>query len=378
VFGFEKLAHRLRGVLNFRDPPNVPHYGWSYFDHLVAVYATLNTADHRADAVIEKSRVQPEHLTWGDIFLLENINFSLMTPDLVDRSAWILRERFREIACPTVFEKYLSSVVPKERGTLDQLSLLRADLARLLDVLHWHYSLIPTRERIRKSLTIKCILRVLVYTILLGLLLIACRRYNADFIASTACVIYFGIIGGFVSSQRRMESIPSDGDPLISVFGLDNAGYYLWLSPLLGAVFAVVLALMFIGGVLKGVVFPDFYMPPVPVKEAPFAFFDFTWITLPKTGADYGKLFIWSFVAGFAERLVPDSLDRLAAKLNPKNAQPSAVGTAPVNAQATQDAKPQDIPVLPEPRKAMTPETLQNVLHTGELHVDQNSDKQGS
>jgi hypothetical protein len=36
--------------------------------------------------------------------------------------------------------------------------------------------------------------------------------------------------------------------------------------------------------------------------------------TGPASGADYALLIIWSFIAGFAERLVPDTLNRLVAK----------------------------------------------------------------
>ena len=111
-----------------------------------------------------------------------------------------------------------------------------------------------------------------------------------------------------------MQSIPSDGDPLISVFGLDNAGYYLWLSPLLGAIFAVILTLMFIAGFLKGSVIPDFYLSSGGKQG--LSFFNFTWNTMPKTSEEYAKLFVWCFLAGFAERLVPDSVDRLASKLD--------------------------------------------------------------
>ena len=316
MLGSRKFLRRLGVALNLRDPPNVPTYAWSYFDHLVAVYVMLNKADSRADVVIKKSRERPDDLTWGDIFMLEGVVFSLEPDEMVERTAWVLRERFREIANPAVYEKYIASAVPVEAGTPAKMALLRADLRRVLDILHWYYSLIPIRDRLRKSLTVTCLVMVLGYTLILAAILIWCNWHNADFLAMLSTVLYCGIMGGFVSSQRRMQSIPNEEDPLISAFGLDNAGYYLWLSPLLGAIFAVVLGAMFTAGLLKGTLFPDFYIAPGGAHEG-LSFFHFTWSTLPKSGEEYAKLFVWAFIAGFAERLVPDSLDRLASKMSP-------------------------------------------------------------
>jgi hypothetical protein len=358
MIDWRKFSRRLGVALKLRDPPNVPAYGWSYFDHLVAVYVNLNVADPRADAVIKKSRERPDDLTWGDIFLLENTNFSLTPADVVERSAWILRERFREISSSAVYDKYVNSDVPTETDTPAKLSLLKADLTKVLDVLHWYYSLIPMRERIRKSLTIYCTFMVVVYTALLAGVLTWCNWHKTNFLAMLACVLYSGIIGGFVSSQRRMQSLPNEGDPLISVFGLDNAGYYLWLSPLLGAIFAGILMLMFIAGILKGSVFPEFYNSPAGLAGGIPLF-----QSLPTNSEEYGKLFVWAFLAGFAERLVPDSLDRLASKLDP-NSQ-----TSPTTLAASPSGTPpghQDPTKLPEPKPKITEVALQDALHTGE------------
>ncbi len=363
MFDWRRLARKLGVALNLRDPPNVPPYGWSYFDHLVSLYVTLNRSDSRADAVINKSSSRPDDLTWGDIFLLENIIFSLQPPEVIDRNAWIIRERFREIACSTVYDKYADSNFPRDTDTPAKLALVRADLTRLLDVLHWYYSLIPMRERMRKSLTLRCIAYVVFYTATLAVILAVCHRYRAEFFAMITGVVYWGILGGFVSSQRRMQRIPNDGDPLISVFGLDSAGYYLWLSPLLGAIFAVVLALMFIAGILEGSVFPKFYSP---MDHYGLTFFTFTWTTLPTAGSEYAKLFVWAFLAGFAERLVPDSLDRLSTKLTPSpgkkpplhpdsTIRPSASG-GPRAASTGGHGTGEEI----------SPQVIETVMHTGE------------
>jgi hypothetical protein len=304
------------------------------------------------------------------VFLLENIVFSLQPPEVINRNTWILRERFREIACPSVYQKYSDSNPPSESDTPAKLAILKADLTRILDVLHWHYSLIPMRERMRRSLTKHCILLVVLYTIFLGaFLLFVCRRHHFEFAAMLACVIYWGILGGFVSSQRRMETIPNDGDPLISVFGLDSADYYLWLSPLLGATFATVLLFMFIGGILEGSVFPAFYAPHSGNEG--LSNFWFAWETVPTTAGEYGKLFVWAFLAGFAERLVPDSLDRLASKLSPKDKVPAITNTA-IDAKTPPQQSGDGVSGA---TTKIGPETLQNVMHTGEAPIESETKK---
>lgn len=349
---------RVFGFHPSRETVKVPTYGWSYYDHLLSLYVTLNASDPRADAVINKASSRPSDFTWGDIFLLENIVFSLTSPEIIDRSAWIIRERFREIAGPAVFEKYLDSNIPHETDTPAKLALLRADLARVLDVLHWYYSLIPMREQIRKSLTLRCIAYVVLYTVALFGILVACHHYTADFLATVASVVYWGILGGFVSSQRRMQNTHIDGDPLLSVFGLDSASYYLWLSPLLGAIFAVVLLLMFMGGILSGTVFPEFsnVANNLPHRNG-LTFFSFTWKTLPISSGDYAKLFIWAFLAGFAERLVPDSLDRLSSKIVPPDKK-KVPGHPPANTPAHHPGTPGSVPA-----PQITPDVLDQVLH---------------
>jgi hypothetical protein len=360
-------SFRQLGVaLNLRDPPNVPPYGWSYLDHLVAVYMTLNADDPRADAVIEKSRLHPDDIKWGDIFLLENVILHLQPPEILERNAWIVRERFREVASSTIYEKYVQSGFPKDADTPEKLALLRADMSRIQDVLHWHYALIPIREHIRKSLTSDCILMVLVYTVIGGFALIRLQRHDHSFLAMVLCVVYFGIIGGFVSSQRRMQSIPTDTDPLVSIFGLDNARYYLWLSPLLGGIFAVILTLMFVAGVLQGTIFPDFHVPSRIVGRSLFSIFAYQ--ALPNGTESWAKLFVWAFLAGFAERLVPDSLDRLSAKLTANKQQSisvPSVSTPPASpVPGDQPLKTRNEPA--QPSEEVSKETMDNALYSGE------------
>ena len=154
---------------------------------------------------------------------------------------------------------------------------------------------------------------------------------------------------------QRIQSAPSEGDALFNLAAISNGWSGLSLSPLYGGIFATLLFIMFAAGVLQGAVFPKIETAEgsevlVNVKEAgttaatstpapgaspapaasPTAtatptpsdtqktgvlqLKDFLTRTGPKDGASFALLMIWSFIAGFAERFVPDTLNRFVTK----------------------------------------------------------------
>jgi hypothetical protein len=186
-----------------------------------------------------------------------------------------------------------------------------------------------------------------------------------------------GVMGGCVSMLQRIQSTPSEGDALFNLASLNNGWTGLSLSPLYGGIFATLLFVLFAAGLLKGAAFPDIHTPssaersapaptpsatptapastaPTPVPPATSAasppagvssvseslkpqtqptpapsgspnpvptpatqvlrIKTFLLETGPVDGISYALLIIWSFLAGFAERLVPDTLNRLVAK----------------------------------------------------------------
>jgi hypothetical protein len=150
---------------------------------------------------------------------------------------------------------------------------------------------------------------------------------------------------------QRIQSVPTEGDALFNVAAITNGWRGLSLSPLYGGIFATLLFIMFAAGILQGSIFPKIEtaagsqilvdvqetanttqageansQPSPPVNPAATStpsdtqktgvlqLQDFLTKTGPKEGASFALLMIWSFIAGFAERFVPDTINRLVAK----------------------------------------------------------------
>ncbi len=249
--------------------------------------------------------------------------------------------------------------------------VLRADIRYLLSKFYLYYAMLPMRECVRDELTtraLKVTLWILgIFAVLLllsfggGLLL---RRWYGNITAAlgltVGSVVFFGTVGGCVSMLQRVQSAPSEGDALFNLAALNNGWRGLSLSPFYGAIFALLLFIMFASGTMQGSIFPKIETAAgskvlVDVKETTPAasvaaasssvtsqssaitgqattatptptpptdtqitgvlqLKDFLKQTGPRDGVSFALLMIWSFIAGFAERLVPDTLNRLVTK----------------------------------------------------------------
>ena len=119
-----------------------------------------------------------------------------------------------------------------------------------------------------------------------------------------------GIIGGFVSIQQRLKRA---GDEELGYLG--KSWIAILVVPAFGGVFALVLYLLFLSGIVQGSVFPGFAIPsfskhPFPTVDDLRQFFTKTY---PASGPDFARLTFWSFIAGFSGRFVPQIIHRVSA-----------------------------------------------------------------
>jgi hypothetical protein len=132
-------------------------------------------------------------------------------------------------------------------------------------------------------------------------------------------VVLCGVLGALFSALIRLYQYEDLPRVLVdeTVPTLKNVHLLVYsLVPLVvGAIAASFLYVAFTGGILgDGSLFPKFVCK---LKEAGCVTFG-SYIEEygPEGGQDYGRLLVWAFVAGFAERFVPDTLRRLVEDQN--------------------------------------------------------------
>ncbi len=119
---------------------------------------------------------------------------------------------------------------------------------------------------------------------------------------------------------RRLQKMRTTSTPVHDTIQLDAGLSGVWLAPVYGAIFAKVLAMVFMGQMLDSLIGVTGGGAAGPSSGAggsapPSLFPHFLPNSiLPASGADYAKIMVWSFIAGFAEKFVPDVLDRITAK----------------------------------------------------------------
>ncbi len=377
-----------------------------------------------------KAKRDDETIDWNDLYLLEMLLAEVRPVGALRSKVLSLRRDYRSIAGQVEYDEYLASKPknlldpPDPRNPPDKNAdyerLLRDDLKDVLGRLFKRYAILPIREARLKRLTIYASLFCGVFLAILIIIILsmnsqkaesdggrsAAERSNAAHEAAGGAnvnggpivdgtkgtegegnrlpsialfvVLVSGAMGGFVSALQRIQSSPTEGDSVYNLALLYHGSYAVFVAPLTGAIFGILLYMMFAGEILEGRFFPNIYTPDAttaantktktdattdtdatndtndtndidattdtnvttvttdttgtdvttdttdtdgntdtstePNGETPTASLgvrDFLYQSGPAGGADYALLIIWSFIAGFAERFVPDSLNRL-------------------------------------------------------------------
>ena len=114
-------------------------------------------------------------------------------------------------------------------------------------------------------------------------------------------IIIFAILGSVVNESSQKVEFPN---PTIGRI----VAYFFWKATV-AIVFAFVFYLMVIGGLIGGDMFPKFVAVD-PKAGAHWDMLAFLTGVDPKDYKDIAKLLVWSFIAGYAEKFVPNIIGR--------------------------------------------------------------------
>lgn len=262
-------------------------------------------AHARAEADAIAGRIERnEAIEWEDLYRLELAIVKLEPEPMLQRRAWILRNEYEELASAEEVADYKASKPPSENQTTKAgWDLLRADLVRLQEELNWRYVSLWTLERFRGLLMNGVFWSGILVLLIYGGLAASVMYFfhlNGTLLWLIAAA---GVVGGLASTLRRVQEANLSGNTDVELAGMNNGNLSIYLSPGLGGLFALVLACLIASGLLSGAVFPTL---KAEMFCGTFECSDFA-------NRDIAKLLIWSFIAGFSERFVPDRLAKLAS-----------------------------------------------------------------
>lgn len=287
----------------------------SYFRHLVATYHSLTPDEKKKNedlaAKIDKHIQNPEAvpLDWDYLFELELLILRLMPDQMIERKKWVIRERFQEAVGEQDFRDYQQSGPPLKD---EPKGALVADLGIILDDLFWRHKLRTLWDSQWKHLVIgiaigfACVAAAsLAVVATWGLFASSVETTVLKAVLALAAVALAGMTGSLISLLQRLQSVPNDQKRTVNLIGIANGKALVFQSLTTGAVFAFLMLLLFGSGMLQGDLFPKVVWGGTFLAGLAGMF---------DKGDALAMLLIWCFVSGFAERLVPDILDRLTKR----------------------------------------------------------------
>jgi len=277
-----------------------------------------------------------DHATaWNEAYRLERLLALVEPPELLkielnrrlnDAAAANLRSvsRLKQDVDAAVSAAYDNSKQPPALIVPAGPPILRNTLNNLLEEIHWEdqrkfYMTPILKTAVRKIVLAGLLIFFIVILPLVWVYAVEAGGGHVNFQTWPWLPLYIAIsTGAFGACFSRLAKILQDGDHM-SIRELENAGKWsnLLLRGAVGMSGALILFFFLKSGLIEGHLFPDFKMMGLDVSDYP-----------PDKKVDAGSmhgiepspalalLAIWSFIAGFSERLVPTILSSTEASFS--------------------------------------------------------------
>ncbi len=268
-----------------------------------------------AVAVIEEiiqKKEQTGVICWEELHTMDKALLLFLTREEMECRILFLTNTYREIVGNNNLTVRMKIKITELMGVSDET--LRGEIEELVDDMYRHLALYTACRKNRSKITLRLVLSLIFLLICIGVYLIQSNGDNSPMVY----VMIAGSIGGMISAVRRLQGAASTEANALTYIDLRHDWGSILLAPVYGVTFSLVLLLFFTSGFLKGDLFPTIATMTREVAEeadtVSMVMSNFFVNTYPVTGADCAKLIVWSFIAGFAEKFVPDALDRLVIR----------------------------------------------------------------
>ncbi len=262
---------------------------------------------HRIESIIG---MDSRACTWELAIELESLIVQICPDEFVRVRLRGLRKLFRELITADQYKEYTKSA-----SDLDEkdVRVVRADAWFVLHEIYRLRMLLRRQEQRRAILTL---LALFIAAIIIGYPTWVIVSTTSSSSPNTPIRAFFmvalcGSLGGLVSTIRRLQAVPVGTDYSLAWLLLMRNRWLVVLAPGIGAIMAIVFYAFMMAGFVGGDLFPKLYVPIKNILSNSLDLKELFRSTSPVNGVDYAKLFVWSFVAGFAERFVPGRIDRM-------------------------------------------------------------------
>jgi hypothetical protein len=284
-------------------------YGLNYFEQLRTEWSLLlNPLTAIGPSGAGRMQIlldtKAEDLTFSDLYAFERMLTRAVPFDRLKRLAPSIRLEYKDCVGVDAYREYEAGKPPP--ATEADENELRTDVEQLQAELQWLYIIQPLEEKSRNSLTKWLLLAMFLLTLAIIAWIVLWRTMLGEKVPPVGFVLFAGALGATFSAQRRIQTTAGGRSTLVNIIRSGSVRLSVQIAPVIGALSAMVLAFLFASGLLSGALFPEFTVTAL-----------FNPLVLGAGGtadAVFAKLMIWSFIAGFAERLVPDALDRFATQ----------------------------------------------------------------
>jgi hypothetical protein len=304
------------------------------------------TASYQAQVGSLRDKLRQKYeagsLTWDDLYGFQIALLPLYPQEELRVRRSSLKDKFYQTASKHSVESYERTSPPPLAGALDYQALL-ADAIFLQTELSKIETYRPHQEFKRNRITLDLFASLFVtlgfYLIGGTLASIAVYIFDSNHPIVFPCLVLammLGALGAVVSSQRRLQASFDEDASILNTTRYVGSGLGTRLTPVLGSIFAGVLFVLIYSGLFStaaSIVIPvnepsraesagptpssSVAPSPSPTPAEPVGSnttTEFRQFVLygPKKYLEYAKILVFAFLAGFAERLVPDTLDRLS------------------------------------------------------------------